>query len=180
MSRPPLVPRILLRSSCPAACIRSEIAAVDPNQPVFHVKPMSVLVSDALLPHTMAATLMGLFSGVALLLAVIGVYGVISYGVAEQMPEFGVRLALGATPAELIRHVVGRGMRLVGTGLLIGVLGAFALTQALTSLLFGVRALDPWTFVAAAGVIVAFGLLATAIPARRASTAEPLSALRVD
>ena len=180
MSRPPLVPRILLRSSCPAACIRSEIAAVDPNQPVFHVKRMTTLVSDALLPFTMSAALMGLFSGTALLLAVIGIYGVISYGVAEQMPEFGVRLALGASPAKLVRHVIGRGMRLVVTGLLIGILGAFALTQALSSLLFGVMPLDPLTFAGAAGTIAGFGLLATAIPAWRASTAEPLSALRVD
>ena len=163
-----------------APVVRAEIAAVDPGQPVFHVKPMTTLVSDALLPQTMSAALMGLFSGIALLLAVIGVYGVVSYGVAEQMPEFGVRLALGATPAELVRHVIGRGMRLVGTGLLIGVLGALALTQALTSLLFGVTPLDPWTFAAAAGVIAAFGLLATAIPAWRASTAEPVSALRAD
>ena len=163
-----------------APIIRAEIAAVDPGQPVFHVKPMTTLVSDALLPYTMSAALMGLFSGIALLLAVIGVYGVISYGVAEQMPEFGLRLALGATPAELVRHVIGRGMQLVGTGLLIGVLGAFALTQALASLLFGVAPLDPWTFAAAAAAISAFGLLATAVPAWRASTAEPLTALRAD
>jgi ABC-type antimicrobial peptide transport system permease subunit len=128
----------------------------------------------------MSAALIGLFGGIALLLAVIGVYGVISYGVAEQMPEFGLRLALGATPAGLVRHVIGRGMRLVGTGLVIGVGGAFALTPALASLLFGVTPLDPWTFGAAAGAIAGFGLLATAIPAWRASTAEPLSALRVD
>jgi ABC-type antimicrobial peptide transport system permease subunit len=163
-----------------APVVRAGIAAVDPAQPVFHVKPMATLVNDALLPYTMSAALMGLFSGIALLLAVIGVYGVISYGVAEQMPEFGLRLALGATPAALIRHVIGRGMRLVGTGLLIGVIGAFVLAQALTSLLFGVTPLDPWTFAAAAGAIAAFGLLAAAIPAWRASTAEPLSALRVD
>jgi putative ABC transport system permease protein len=160
--------------------IRAEIAAVAPGQPVFHVKPMTTLVSDALLPQTMSAALMGLFSGIALLLAVIGVYGVISYGVAEQMPEFGVRLALGATPAELVRHVMRRGMRLVATGLLIGIFGAFLLTQTLASLLFGVTPLDPWTFAAAAGVIAAFGLVATAIPAWRASTADPLSALRID
>jgi putative ABC transport system permease protein len=160
--------------------VRREVLAVDPRQPVFHVKAMTELIDSALLAHTASAALVAVFGGIALVLAVIGVYGVVSYGVTQQMPEFGLRLALGSTPAALVRQVIARGLRLLGAGVVLGAGGAAALSGGLASLLYGVEPLDPLTYAAVGCGIAALGLVATAIPAARAATAEPVSALRAD
>ena len=158
--------------------VRAEVLAVDPSQPVYHVKPMARLLADSMLPQMTSAMLMGGFSALALLLALVGIYGVISYAVTQQMPEFGLRLALGATPAGLVRLVVGRGAATVLGGIAIGTAAALAASGVLESLLFGVTPVDPLTYAAGIAAFTALGLAACVIPALRASSAEPLAALR--
>ena len=159
---------------------RARIMDIDPLQPVYHVKPMSRLAGDAMLPATSAATLMGIFSALALLLALIGIYGVVSYGVSQEMPEFGVRLALGATPGSLVRLVLRRGVLMISAGVIIGTGGALAISGLLQNLLYGITASDPVTYVAAFVLILATGVTACLVPAWRAASAEPLSALRAE
>ncbi len=158
--------------------VRGRILEVDPQQPVFHVKPMAQLVGDAMVTQTTSAGLMAVFSAVALVLAIVGVYGVVSFGVTQQMPEFGLRLALGATPASLVRRVLRGGALMVGAGIILGSAGAVAASGALGSLLYGVKPIDPLTYALAITALALLALAATLIPAWRASSAEPISALR--
>ena len=160
------------------SAVRGKILEIDPLQPVYHVKPMVRLLDDALLPSSTSAALMAIFSGLALLLAIVGVYGVVSYGVSQQMPEFGLRLALGATPGNLVRLVIRRGGVMVCAGVAIGIAASAAASGVLGSLLYGVTGVDPFTYVAVAGILTVLGIGACVIPAWRASSAEPLSALR--
>jgi putative ABC transport system permease protein len=158
--------------------VRAAIVHVDPLQPVFHVKTMSRLLADAMLPHSTSAALMMILSGIALVLAIVGVYGVMSYGVTQQMPEFGVRLALGATPSGLRTMVARRGAVMVAAGVMLGSGAALAVSGILSGLLYGVKSMDPLTYLAAAGTLLFLGIGAGIIPAWRASSADPASALR--
>ena len=158
--------------------IRAEILAVDPAQPVYHVKPMTRLVGDSLVASSFSASLMSLFSGLALMLAAIGIYGVISYAVNQQRREFGVRLALGARPRDLLTLVLRSGLLLVATGVTIGMLCAFGVGRALAVVLYGVGPADPITFGSVTVMLAVVGLVACCIPALRASRTEPVTALR--
>jgi putative ABC transport system permease protein len=158
--------------------VRNAVLEVDPLQPIYHVKGLNELVDDATLPQRTLAMLVSIFGAIALLLAAIGVYGVVSYAVTQQMPELGVRLALGATPAGLSRLVIRRCAATVGAGIVLGTGAALLVGGALSSLLYGVRASDPTTYVVAAASLALFGIGAGVVPAWRASTAEPLAALR--
>jgi putative ABC transport system permease protein len=160
------------------ATVRSEVLRVDPLQPVYHVKPLARMVNDSLLAATTSAWLMGIFSGVALVLAVVGIFGVVSYTVTQQMPEYGVRLALGATPARLAGLVIRQGTVLVTTGILIGTLAAYALSAGLRSLVFGITATDPATYATAVATLAVLGCAACVVPAMRAASTGPLTALR--
>ncbi len=160
--------------------VRSRILEIDPQQPVYHVKTMKRLVEDALLPRSTAAGVLGVFSVVALVLSVIGVYGVISYSVTQQMAEFGIRLALGATPRQLAVAVMRRSAWTLLAGAAIGIAGATALSGLMANLLYGVNGLDPATYAGASGVLIVLGLLACLLPAWRAASAEPLAALRTE
>jgi hypothetical protein len=160
--------------------VRARILEVDPQQPVYHVKTMKRLVEDALLPRSTAAGVLGVFSVVALLLSVIGVYGVISYGVTQQMAEFGVRLALGATPRQLAGAVMRRSVWTLLAGAAIGIAGATALSGLMANLLYGVNGRDPATYAGASGLLILLGLLACLPPAWRAASAKPLAALRTE
>jgi putative ABC transport system permease protein len=160
------------------SAVRGTIADLDPLQPVFHVKTMSRLLGDAMLSQSTSAALMMIFSGIALLLAIVGVYGVMSYGVTQQMPEFGVRLALGATPSGLRRMVARRGALMVVAGVMLGAGAAVAVSGILSGLLYGVKPMDPLTYLAATGTLLVLGIGAGLIPAWRASGANPVSALR--
>jgi predicted permease len=154
------------------------LQALDPRLPVINPRAMEDVVTESLQSTSFTVLLLGLAAGIALLLGTVGLYGVISFIVARRTPEIGVRMALGATTRSVLREVVGRGMVLTGVGLAVGLVGAWGLSRALASLLYGVSASDPVTFVSTALLLGAVSLLATWIPARRASRVDPVEALR--
>jgi putative ABC transport system permease protein len=163
-----------------AAMIRREVAQLDPNVAVASVLPMDALVARSVARPRFSAVLLSWLSGLALLLAVVGLYGVMSYSVLQRTSEIGVRVAIGAQTGDILRLVIGQGMKLVAIGLGIGLVAAFALTRGLNSLLFGVTPTDPITFTVIALVLVAICLLACWLPARRAARVDPLTALRTE
>jgi putative ABC transport system permease protein len=160
--------------------VRTEINAVDPAQPVYHVKTMAELVGDSLLGNSTAAILMTVFGALALLLAAIGVYGVVAYGMSLRTREFGLRIALGATPSDLLALVLRQGLLMVGLGVGIGAAGALGVSQLMAGVLYGVTPGDPLTYVAVVGVLAVMGLAACSLPAWRASRIQPVAALRAD
>jgi putative ABC transport system permease protein len=163
-----------------AATVRAEIQKVDPAQPVYHVKSMEVMVAEAMAPQSTAAALMTLFSGLALALAAIGIYGVIAYGVSQQRREFGVRLALGAQPRDVLALVLRSGLRLVLAGVGCGALVGLAAGQVIGSALYGIGAADPLTYAVVIALLGTVGICACCIPAWRASRTAPVSVLRLD
>ncbi|MEK6286645.1 MAG: ABC transporter permease [Acidobacteriota bacterium] len=160
--------------------IRDEVWAVDKDQPVTDVKTMDQHVADSVSPRRFNAMLLGIFASLALVLASVGIYGVMAYSVTQRTHEIGIRVALGAQSSHVIKLVVGRGMALVLTGVAIGLAGALALTRVMTSLLYGVSATDPMTFAVVSVLLVAVALLASYIPARRAMKVDPTVALRCE
>ena len=167
----------------PAAMVnaaRTALAELDPSQPIFDVRPMSELVAASLAQRRFALMLMLVFAAVALLLAAVGIYGVMSYTVAQRTQEIGIRVALGASPAGVLWMVVRDGMKLVALGLGVGLVAAVALTRLVASMLYGVSATDVPTFIAIAAVLAAVALVAIVIPARRATRVDPMLALRAD
>jgi len=158
--------------------IRSLIASIDPNVPFARPTTMEELHADALAQPRLLATLIGAFAAAALLLALIGIYGVIAYAVGQRTSEMGIRLAMGATPGQVVRLVLADGLRLGAIGLALGVAGGLAAANGVASLLHGVAPRDPTTFAAAAVVILATAALGSWLPARRASRIAPTEALR--
>jgi len=160
--------------------LREQIRAIDSALPVAEVRPMAEVIGSSIAQPRFRTTLLSLFGAAALLLAAIGIYGVLAYTVAQQTREIGIRMALGANPGKVLRLVLGRGLRLAGFGTAIGILAALMLTQLLNSLLFGVSATDPVTFAAVAGLLLGVALLACYVPARRAMRVDPMVALRYE
>ena len=160
--------------------LREQIRAIDSALPVADVRPMAEVIGSSIAQPRFRTALLSLFGAAALLLAAIGIYGVLAYTVAQQTREIGIRMALGANPGRVLRLVLGRGLRLAGAGTMIGVLAALMLTRMLDSLLFGVSATDPATFVAVAGLLLGVALLACYVPARRAMRVDPMVALRYE
>jgi putative ABC transport system permease protein len=158
--------------------VRSVVAGLDPALPISDIRPFEEVVERSVAPQRFNTELLAIFSGVALLLAAVGVYGVISYSVAQQTRELGVRLALGAQPRDVLSLVLTRGLRIAGLGLAIGLVASLAATRLIASLLYGVSATDPLTFVAAAALLISVALAACWIPARRATRINPVEALR--
>jgi putative ABC transport system permease protein len=153
---------------------------LDPAQPVAQMQTMETVVKETFARQAFSALLLGGFSLVSLVLAAVGIYGVLAYSVTERTREIGVRVALGAEPRRILALVLGGGMRVVLLGALVGLAGALALTGFLKSLLFGVQARDPVTFAAVPLVLGAVALLAAWLPARRASRLAPMDALKVE
>ena len=160
--------------------VRSAIAAVDPTQPVYHVKTLRGLLDAALTPQIAAMSMMTVFGALALLLATIGIYGVVSYAVSQQTREFGVRLALGASPGDVLRLVFRRGLSLILLGTLIGGAGALGAGRLLSDVLYGVTPLDAPTYAAGAALLILVGAAACYLPARRAMRLDPVAILRAE
>ncbi|HEX8145946.1 MAG TPA: ABC transporter permease [Pyrinomonadaceae bacterium] len=160
--------------------VRREVAAADRELAVFGVATMEQLLADSVALRRFAMLLLGVFAGVAVALAGVGIYGVISYTVARRTREIGVRIALGARPRDVLRLVLGRGLGLAAAGIALGLVGGLALTQVISSLLFGVGARDPLTFAAVAALLSLVALVACLTPARRATKVDPMVALRYE
>jgi ABC-type antimicrobial peptide transport system permease subunit len=160
------------------AIIRHEFQQLDPNLPLASAKPLVQRLAMPLLPARVAATLLGSFGLLALVLAAIGIYGVMSYAVSRRTHEIGVRVALGAQASDVLRLIIGQGMWLALVGVVIGLSAAFLLTRFMKSLLLGVSATDPLTYTGVAALLIGVALLACYIPARRATKIDPMAALR--
>jgi putative ABC transport system permease protein len=160
--------------------VRSQVQSLDTNLVLTNMLTVGQLMDQGLWATRVGAGLLSVFGGLALLLAVVGVYGVLSYSVAQQTREIGIRMALGAQRGRVLRLVVGQGMKLALAGLALGLLAAFAATRVLSSLLFGVTARDPLTFASVAVVLAIAAILACYIPARLATKVDPMVALRYE
>jgi predicted permease len=161
-----------------AAAVRNEVWAIDDDLPVNDLRPLSAYVTDDMAETRFTLMLMTAFGGLALLLATVGVYGVISYGVNQRSYEFGIRLALGANPHGLVRSIMLGGVRLIIVSVVVGTIAALLLARSIEGMLFEVRAADPLTYAAVATVLASVALLACYVPARRTAGADPVATLR--
>jgi putative ABC transport system permease protein len=160
--------------------VRNEIFSLDNQLAAFNIATMDELRSDSMSLRTFSMLLLGLFAGLALVLAAVGIYGVMSYSVTQRTHEIGIRVALGASSKDVVRLVVGQGMGLAVAGVGIGVMASLALTRVMESLLYGVSATDPVTYVVISVVLGVVAVMASVIPARRASKVDPMIALRYE
>ncbi|HKE55673.1 MAG TPA: FtsX-like permease family protein, partial [Pyrinomonadaceae bacterium] len=160
--------------------VRQAVHEVDPDQPISNIASMSEVLGDEATQRRMGMILLSAFAVLAVILASLGIYGVLAYFVTQHRNEIGVRLALGATPGRILLLVLTKGIKLTGLGVVIGLAASFALTRLMTSLLFGVKPADPMTFVAVAGLLGLVAMLACWIPARRAAKTDPMVALRYE
>jgi putative ABC transport system permease protein len=175
---------VVVRTAGPAAdlpaAIRTAIFSVDADQPIAGVRPLSALLANSIARQRFAMLLFAVFSGIALLLSAIGIYGVMAYSVTQRTGEIGIRMALGAQRRDVLRLILLQGGRLVGLGLAVGIAGSLVLTRFLAAMLFGVTAHDPLTFAAIALLLACVAALACLVPARRATKVDPLIALRAE
>lgn len=161
-----------------AAPIRELIKEVDPNQPIRSMLPLKNVMVESIAQDRFFTLLFAVFGALSLVLAAVGIYGVLAYSVRQRTQEIGVRMALGAGASDVLRMVTGSGVQLVGIGIVIGTIAALMLTRVLASQLYGITPTDPLSFAAAVAFLGAIALLATYIPARRATRVPPMTALR--
>ena len=173
-----LIVRTSMEPMSLATSVRNAIWAVDKDQPVADIETMDHIVSEAIARQRFSMLLLGVFAALALVLAAVGIYGVMSYSVAQRTHEIGIRMALGARRADVLQMTVKQGFKLVSLGMVLGLIVAFLLTRVLASLLFGISATDPITFIGISLVILAVAILASYIPALRATKVDPIIALR--
>jgi putative ABC transport system permease protein len=160
--------------------VRREVHAIDPLLPVANEQPLARLVSDIAAQPRFTALIFGLFASAALVLAVVGVYGLVAYGVTQRTRETGVRLALGATPSRIVGGVVRHGVGLAGFGVAIGLWAAYALSRFMQGILYNVEATDAVTYLAVAALLIGCAAAASFLPARWAARLDPVRALRDD
>jgi putative ABC transport system permease protein len=157
---------------------------VDPQQPVYRIRTMNEFLASSLERRRLSMLLLAIFASAALALAAIGIYGITSYSVAQRSQEMGVRMALGASRGGILRLVLGQSLTLAAVGVVAGLIGSFILTGLLASMLsgmlFNTTAIDPLTFAAVAGILIAVTVLASYLPARRATRVDPMVALRYE
>jgi hypothetical protein len=163
-----------------APAVRAAIRSIDPQAAITEVRSMPQVIAESTGRARFFLELLGAFAAIAMILAVLGLYGVLSYAVAQRTREFGIRSALGSTPADTLGLVTREGLRLIGIGAVLGLAASFAATRLLVSMLYGVSPLDRMTFFATTAVLAIIGVLATLVPAFRATRADPLLAIRSD
>jgi len=163
-----------------ASAIRSGLKAMNGDQVMYGVQTMEELIADTLAARRLSMIVLGVFAALAVVLASIGIYGVISYLVGQRTQEICIRMALGARPRDVLAQVLGQGARMIGLGVFIGLAAAFGLTRLMATLLFGVSTTDPLTFAAVAALLALVALAACFLPARRAMRVDPIVALRYE
>jgi putative ABC transport system permease protein len=163
-----------------ASDVRSLLKNLDRNIPAYSLSPLTDVVSDSLAQRRFSMFLLGLFAMIALLLAAVGLYGVIAYSVSQRTQEIGVRLAVGASRSRVLGMIIGQGMRLVVAGTLLGLAGALALARLVSTLLFEVTPFDPPSYAGTVVTLIAVAMLACWFPARRALSVDPIAALRCE
>jgi predicted permease len=181
LQRPPGFQAVVVRAgmdpSALAPALRRLVSDLDPELPLYGVETMRARIDDSLRARRIPLVLLVVFAGVALFLAVVGIYGALAYSVTQRTREIGIRMAMGCAPTDVFRSVVGQGLRVTGVGLVVGVASALLLTRLIRSLLFEVQPGDPRVILAVAVVLAVVGLVACLIPARRATAVDPVSAL---
>ncbi|HEV2883526.1 MAG TPA: ABC transporter permease [Pyrinomonadaceae bacterium] len=162
------------------AAVRERIKNIDPDQPIYNIRTMQEIRAESVAPERLNLTLLSIFAGIALVLAIVGIYGVMSYTVTQRTHEIGIRMAIGAQPRDVFKMVIGQGMLLALIGVALGLVGAFALTRLMATMLFGVEPTDPATFVSLAVLLIAVALVACYLPGRRATRVDPVVSLRYE
>jgi putative ABC transport system permease protein len=163
-----------------AAAMREAVWAIDKDQPITNIETMEQYLADSVSQRRFNLIMLAAFSVIALMLAAVGLYGVMSYSVTQRTHEIGIRMALGASRSDVLRMVVGQGLKLTAAGISIGLAGAFLLTRLMESLLYGVSATDPAIYAALSILLTAVALAACFVPARRATKVDPGVALRYE
>ena len=161
-----------------AGVVQRQVQALDPDQPVYRIRTMGELMSESMARRRLSMFLLAIFAGVALALAAVGIYGIMSYSVAQRAHEVGIRMALGARSFDVVRMVIGQSLGLTVAGIFVGLIGSLALTNFLSSLLFDVKATDATTFLLVAAILSVVALVASFVPAYRATAVDPVNALR--
>ena len=163
-----------------SASARNQVQLLDRDQPIYNIRTMDEIRGESVAPQRLNLTLLSIFAAIAFVLAIVGIYGVMSYAVTQRTHEIGIRMAIGAQPRDVFIMILGQGMLLTITGLVAGLVGAFGLTRLMATMLFGVKPNDPLTFAAVSTLLVAVALIACYIPGKRATRVDPVNSLRYE
>jgi putative ABC transport system permease protein len=159
---------------------RNAVKEIDPDQPIYNPRTMGEIRAESVEGERLTLTLLSLFASIALVLAIVGIYGVMSYSVTQRTHEIGIRMAIGARPLDVFKMILGQGMKLALIGVGLGLVGAFIVTRFMATMLFGIEPTDATTFGAITAILIAVALLACYLPGRRATKVEPTISLRYE